>query len=329
MASSQRLAEWLLDHSSRLGLEVTALTWPRDWQIARLNDIHLALTFDGQQFAGRGTAVTSEEALSKAAGEAVERAFTKGHGIHSTGVALHTSASEAEFGARRELIERSTFFAHFYGRKPFLRLGEESSAELRRRYEPFFRKAGDAKIKIEFYTSAFHVGFPFVLCVAEGLEASNPWGGALGLAAKDDLASAVEGAFFECARSVANNILRDPPRLNLAGFLGLAKPSSLDRQKLSASLEYWSLVLHLFPKHETESSPQQRAMPALAIHKLPCPFPEINDAPVIAFRASPPGDADIHNSDPRQDPALLDWLTKLSGWEFRIDDLPTYPHFLG
>lgn len=328
MADSSKLIEWLGKSASRLNLQVTEFSWPREWRIPALNDMEVTIEIDGRAFVGRGTAHGEDLAVTKAGAEAIERAYCAGHGIHTIGVAVHTSEALARKNSVSELIERDAFFSHFYTKTPFVPSLEEN-ATLRKNYLGIFEAAESRGITIRFFqTRDSHQ--PVFLCVASGLAASPAWGGTVGLGSDEYEARAAEAAFLECARNIAA-IIHENARhpLTTDAFAAIPDPSSVDRQRLALNGDYWKRVLHLFPENAADAPGGERPTTdasSWATERLPCPFRALEDAPLFVCRTRI--DAPLYRAQDRS-PTTLRRLEAFTGSALRQDRLETLPHFLG
>ena len=331
MADSQELAHWLLDHAQELNLQATEMTWPQDIGLSSLKDFEIEITLQDQIFQGRGTGQTEEEAITKAGAEALERAFTFGAAIHSTGVALHTNEKMAIENAKNEFIERSSFFAHFYADKPFIKINSTVTDDLKKKYSAFFRKISDSKIEISFYQAATFGDVCTVLCVATGLYSMRSWGASVGISGSCSLASAAQRAFFESVRGVASVLAGNLNPLTLGDFSKISHPTALDHQRLSRDVEYWLSVKYLFPDTPEVSSNQTSRFnfPEITISRLPCPFEKLKSAPVHVFRVNAPRTIDFRHASISQNSDLKCFLELTTGWDFSSNQHSALPHFLG
>lgn len=322
MADSSKLTGWLTENASRLDLQVTELSWPREWGLA-LSDLEVSIEIEGRVYRGRGTAADEELALVKAGAEAVERAFCAGHGIHSVGVAAHTDENEAKRGAVKELFERDAFFSHFYTRTPFTAL--EDCLQVRERFAGIFSAASSASIPVRFFR-ARSVSLPIVIAVAEGLRAHPAWGGVVGFGCERSEDAAKESALLECARNLAATLFgegRAP--MNLADFSSLVSPSSEDRQRLALDISYWSEVRRLFPETLISTADAAVSREEPLTERLSVPFPVLEAAPLVVFRAqflNP-----IRPND--RSPTTLKRLRDFARHPINEAQLETLPHFLG
>lgn len=332
MADSERLKAWLLTHSKLLNLRLTQFDWVSDWKLKDLYDLQISIEIRGQKFIGRGTAATEDEAILKAGGEALERAYTSGNRVHSTGVAVHTDPKTAQTSARLELNERASFFWHFFSETPFLRLSSSHWSHLRERYLGAFEKLKVLKTDLSFFSTNSKNGVPTLICIATDASEPKTWGGIIGLSAKMEISKAIEGAFFECLRATAAfHILNNSESLTEQEFLRIQNPTSPDRQKLARNIDYWRRVNFLFPKTETEVVPLGQQTHFLShIQRLPCPFDEIESAPICAYRAGPHEDhTELNSVFDKPDQLTLAWLSDFYGIAINPSRASRRSHFLG
>lgn len=331
MADSEGLKSWLLDHSTSLNLRITQFDWFHDWGLKTFCDLRISIEVSGRTFVGRGTASSEDEAILKASGEALERAFTGGHHIHSTGAAVHTSEKMAQLNAQLELNERASFFGHFYSETPFAKLHESHWSHLIKRYPEAFEKLNSFKAEIGFFSTTNKNGLPTIICITSGLAATPSWGGVIGLSASAEMGLAIQSSFFECLRGfAASKILGDNTTLTESEFLCIQKPTSFDRQKLARNVEYWECLSCLFPAVPGEINLiQNRELFPSHIQALSCPYKEIKTAPLYAYRAAPHLSADLNSLFENSDPVTLSWLSEFFGQTIAQSQVMRRPHFLG
>ena len=320
MAHSGKLVSWLTDNASALNLQVTELSWAREWNLA-LSDLEVSIEAGGRTFRGRGTADDEELAFVKAGAEAIERAFCVGHGIHSVGVAAHTEEGAARSGAVKELFEREAFFSHFLTRKPFLPI--ETTARIHSNYAGIFSAAASIRIRFFRARSAFQ---PVVLAVAEGPRARPSFGGLVGISCAPTAEAAAESALLECARNIATILLgesREP--ISLEQFGKIPNPSSEDRQRLALDHSYWSKVAHLFPEAQSEILPDYSSRAEPILERLSSPFRALDSVPLVVCRAQ---FVESFTANGRN-PSTLARLQDFMGSAVTKAQLETLPDFLG
>lgn len=331
MADSEGLKSWLLDHSTDLNLRITQFDWFLDWGLKNFCDLRISVEVSGRTFVGRGTASSENEAILKASGEALERAFTGGHHIHSTGAAVHTSEKMAQLNAQLELNERASFFGHFYSETPFSKLRESHWSDLKKQYPEAFEKLNSFKAEIGFFSTTNKNGLPTIICIANGLAATPAWGGVIGLSASSEIDQAIQNSFFECLRGFAAfQILGDSKALSEHEFLRIQKPTSFDRQRLARNIEYWEGLSYLFPTAPGEMNlGGNRELFPSSIQTLSCPYKEIKTAPLYVYRAAPYLNADLNSLFEKPDPITLKWLSEFFGQTITQSQVTRRPHFLG
>lgn len=331
MAHSERLKSWLLDHSGSLNLQLTQFDWFHDWGLKNFYDLQILVEIGGRTFVGRGTATSENDAIIKASAEALERAYSGGNHIHSTGVAAHTLDELAKTNARLELNERAAFFGHFFTETPFARLHESHWSHLKTQYPGALEKLDSLKTEIGFYSTTNKNGFPTFVCIATGQAAKPSWGGVIGLSAKTETDQAIQSAFFECLRGTAAlHILGENKILTEHDFLRIKNPTSPDRQKLARNVDYWQSVSRIFPSEPSELNLSgARDLFPSHIQALSCPFEEIKTAPLYVYRAAPHASGDINSLFERPDPITLNWLSDFFGQTITQSQVMRRPHFLG
>lgn len=322
MAHSGKLTHWLTESASRLNLEVTELSWARDWGLD-LFDLEVSLEIEGRAFRGRGTAAEEELAFVKAGAEAIERAFCTGHGIHSVGVAAHTEEDLAKSGALKELFERDAFFSHFFTRSPFLPI--QTPPRLQERFSGVFSAARSALISLRFF-HARSSAQAVVISVAEGTQARPPFGGIIGLGCETTEEAAIESAFLEGARNVAASLVGGArPPLRLSDFSKILEPTSEDRQRLALDPSYWSKVEHLFPQSSSLPSMESSNSTEPIFERLSSPYRVLDSAPLFVYRAK-----FLNPFRPSErSPTTFARLEDFVGRTLTEAQLETLPHFLG
>lgn len=319
-----------MEHSDDLNLHLAQFDWPERWSANDVFDLQVTLEIRYQKFIGRGTANSEEDAFVKAGAEALERAITFGNDIHSTGVAVHVEDIAAQRNALLELNERAAFFGHFFTATPFIAI---DVSELNMRFAAVFKKLASLKIDLNFFSSINISGTHAYLCVATGKSAALPWGGAIGLSAKENKDEAVQAAFFECIRAAAAISDHGPlSRMTLADFRKINKPTAEDRQGLAQNLDYWNSISNLFPNAGERAGVRidiERSAVPNKLERLQCPFDEIKSAPVIAYRASPITGVDLNSLYEKSDEPTLKWLSEFFGAKISTDQVLMRPHFLG
>ena len=327
------MSVWLLNNADRINLRVTEMTWVRDWNLKDLCDLQATINVGGTTFVGRGTALGEDLALIKAGAEAIERAYCAGLGIHTVGVAVHTDAKAAQVNAESELNEREAFFCHFYTKTPFIPVRDFRADEVMQAYKNAIDKINSRGIDIRFF-QARASGSPVYLCVASGLGSQPKCGGIIGLGSKQDEKQAIESALFECLRNVAAVLINDVSGiLSVKEFQRISKPTSLDRQRLALNPEYWKEMSYLFPEQLNKAIETASPRPEngrWVTKKLECPFDELRNAPVVAYRATldrSMGEVLFYDRD--HSPVTLKRLRDFLQRSIEMNELESRPHFLG
>lgn len=322
MAHSSKLVSWLTENASALNLQVTELSWPREWMLA-LSDLEVSIEVEGRTFRGRGTDAEEELAFVKAGAEAIERAFCAGHGIHSVGVAAHTEEIAARFGAERELFERDAFFSHFLTRTAFSPV--KPDAPVVAKFAGVFSAATDASIRIRFFRARCSYQ-AVVVAVAEGARARPSFGGLVGLGCAPTEDAAMQSALVECARNVAAILLaegREP--MSLEQFAKIPGPTSEDRQRLALDQSYWNKVAHLFPETPSELSSDGASVVQPLFERLSSPFRAFETAPLVVYRAQFVNVGALNG----RNPSTLARLSEFKGKVLTEAHLESLPDFLG
>lgn len=335
MAASEKLISWLFANSERLNLRATKYDWPSLWNVRGLYDMQVEIEVANRKFVGRGTARGEDTAFLKASGEAIERAFCAGHYIASTGVALHTEEPSAIENVRNEIAERDAFFCHFFTNTPFTLVSSKFRTNLMREYKGIFEETTARGIWFDFF-AARSSGWPVFTCVATGVLARPQFGGIIGLGSQSNEWHSIQTAFFECLRNVSALCLADGPVAPIAqsDFESILRPTPTDHQRLAMDIEYWGSVSHLFPKKEvnTDIGPARNQVftNSWRVEPLPCPYEELRDAPVFAYRAV----LDEKSGRPvcrrkERSPTTVERLSEFLGRSISQAELNSQPHFLG
>lgn len=331
MAHSNELAAWLLQNADALDLRATSFTWPSEWGLIAHFDYEVSIDLRGIRYAGRATARGEELAFIKAGAEALERAYCAGHDLKSNGVAAHVNEADAILHARREALERDAFYCHYLTKTAFTPIDSAAFARLTSMYPLIFAKLDEFGVSLRFYDMRT-IGEASIVCVAEGLHSSSPWGGVIGLSSKTDFFDAAESALLECLRNTVMTIA-DPARetLSLSEFKALSQVGPHDRRKLALDLDFWRTVAPLFPSLRADVIEADHPRPPDAefiVKKLACPFSEIERAPIVVCRATLSASSS-HRSHDNSTGNHPDRLSKFLGRPIRASDQQTMPDFLG
>jgi hypothetical protein len=336
MAHPDKLTSWLLANSEQLNLQATTVNWVQSWKIDAYHDFQVKIDVGGQTFTGRGTAFGEDVAFLKAGAEAIERAYCKGHHIHTTGVAVHTDEDLAKEAVGNELSERDAFFCHFYTKTPFIPVESTYLYELMKIFKGVFDETLPLGIKFQLFR-ARSIGTRVFICIASGINAAPQFGGVIGLGAHSNEWRSIQAAFLECARSVAVVVLagEEPATITEEEFQTILRPSAFDRQRLARNVNYWKTVLSLFP--DSPAGPTEHIRPSgdatrISWHteRLECPFAELKTAPVHVYRArfdAKNGESLLRERD--NSPTTLSRLEKFLGRPFAKSEIELKPHFLG
>ncbi len=336
MAHPNGLTSWLLNNTERLNLRVTSFNWVESWKLDAYRDFQVQIDVGGQTFTGRGTARGEDLAFLKAGAEAIERAFCKGHHIHTTGVAVHTDERLAIEAVTNELSERDAFFCHFYTKTPFIPVESRYLYELTKLFKGVFDETLPRGVKFQLFR-ARSMGTKVFICVASGLSADPQFGGVIGLGSNINEWRSIQAAFWECTRSVAAVVLSTDQAATIAveEFQTILRPTALERQRLSRNVDYWRSILPLFPEGNADPAAQVRSVGDAShslwrVERLECPFEELRTAPVHVYRArfdAKSGEALLRERD--NSPTTLSRLSEFLGQSVVKSEIELKPHFLG
>lgn len=211
MENKKELAQWLLNHSKELDLQVKKLSWIKEWY-PELSDIEVSIKVNDKVIIGRGIANTPDLAFTKAGAEAIERAVCIENEMNSCGIAVHTDEELARDNAKNELIERDRFFCHYLTQTPFYDL-DLSDHDLN-----IINKLNELGITLKIYEMSQLNEVKSAIAVSE----SHHTGFNIGLGASSNQTEAKEKALLEClintiathdnkpSRANRDNILRAP-----------------------------------------------------------------------------------------------------------------------
>lgn len=296
-------------------------------------DFKVTLQIEDRTCIGRGTAIGEELAFIKAGAEAIERAICHHNRISTVGVAVHVDEVKCRASAHSELIERDSFFCHYYSRTPFAVLNDVAILNLRNQFPQVFEQTEANGYQWRLFTSG-RTGRPTVICLVTGMNAEVPFGGIIGLGRGNSLAGSVQKSFFECARNVASHFFKEEANFSLSieEFHKIQNTGSFDRQKLARNLDYWKQVSRLFAS-ETTKVQIASELPQTVLERMTALPPEFASAPIVAFRSA---------LDPKygrggfgsEVPTTLLRLSEFTGITLTPDDFNSgsinpLPHFLG
>lgn len=229
MASKEKLAQWLFDNRNQLQLKTLLATWVKDW-IPGFHDIRVQLEVDGKSYTGRGIATDQDQAFLTAGAEAIERAYCDSLGIHSNGVALHTSEENAKLNAKMELLERDGILCHFLTKTPFANL--EATSRINIDFEQIKNRLKN--LGVEIALKKVISSYPqIVLCIARKTEGENPFSCILGLGSHENINVSITKAITECLSNVVWRLEnKNVKTINIENFKNKSHHNSMDHQML-------------------------------------------------------------------------------------------------
>lgn len=235
MANQRKLTDWILKNQDELDLQVTELTWIKDFYPGWC-DLEVTLSINDIRVTGRGADLNDEIALGKATCEAIERYVCQSYGISSAGVAGHFDKAIAAQNAEQEFVERALLSFHISSGIP---LKTVSSDEI------IICDENGAKTKATFnlFQMTPYRDLTAFLCLVEGVSTGAGFGGILGLGCNRHPGKAEQKARLECLRNVtAQQDQRFKP-LSRNEFRQIQSPTPEDRQRLLFDSSYCTQLL--------------------------------------------------------------------------------------
>ncbi|MGK5084249.1 hypothetical protein WDW37_13215 [Bdellovibrionota bacterium FG-1] len=300
MAHPSRLSLWAFLHRETLQLQVTEFAWPKQLDL-KLSDIEVRLTLDNRPFTGRGTAATSELAFDIALAEALERGVqysARQSGQTYAGFAAHITEELASQSSIQELIERDSFFCHFYTQTPFLE--EIDPSILGEAWEQISKYLKKHQTALRSFRMRTPNGFTGVFTAANGPHASRPFQLILGLGCSSEenlpLLKALQSSIWECLRNLTAWLENISERaLTLSEFLSLPHPGPKEHQSLAMSLDHRTGIDSLFPTtamptlaSEVQGTNSGLASDLIQTKRIPFPTKNIPAPPLVFMGATHP-----------------------------------------
>ncbi len=233
------LTDWIVDHSDPLGLQVAEMTWPKQWKLG-VFDFQVQLNVDSIPGVGRGIAASEDEALDRAASEALERIIFKKKKLSSySGVALHPTLAQAKHHAAVEALERDSFFCHYLTRTQPAEISDQLIQS------PFRRESlaelENAGITFRAYSlPTLCSSYTCYACVSVGHKSKlSKYNFILGLGCSNSPEEGLNKAYIECvANTIAYLDQYEPLNpLPLAEFSKLTAPTATDHFRLALSMD--------------------------------------------------------------------------------------------
>ncbi len=282
MDDSQRIAQkiisWIREYQKALNIKITAYKWPSTVGV-NFFDCSVECVFMDRRLTGGATGLSEELALTKALAELTERAamINSKQGT-SNGFAAHTTKDRVKILARREIVERDSFFYHYLCQQSPNSINfKECLSTTAHCCHEFFDYNG-----VNFNLSELQslTDEKVVLAVGDGLKSNNPFGLCIGLGCDETLELAAEKAFWECCRHlvVAVTDLNKRKSINLDSFNKIADPGPLEHMALAMDLDYAQEAMKWL-KPRAREVPSQKNKSELQFSErfidLPTPFDQL------------------------------------------------------
>jgi hypothetical protein len=151
-----------------------------------------------------------ELALTKAVAEAFERSLFKisKHRLDVCGIAVHTDFNQAAENAQLELIERDSFFCHYFTSTPFLKLIAIEESRCGAHFKAICLESG---IEVAAYLMSSPIGYYSIALVLKGNHSRlKPFGTRIGLGcSKLGIEDALQKALLEALPMLAVVVLSE------------------------------------------------------------------------------------------------------------------------
>jgi len=265
------------------------MTWPKRFDLD-LWDYSASFRCNGAEFTGRGTSTNQALALNAALGEAVERATCHSMNIRTTGVAVHPDFNIAKNSAMLELIERKSYQAALIDNVLF---NDAFPYVIPNKTQIFLAEHG---VLISFFNiPTLKEGVSVVMCAAEGVSSSRPFGGIIGVAASADQAIASNKAFIECFRSLTAWLFGSETMsaISYAEFEKIENKLPKFHKSLALNIDYWRKA-RAGLKHEVANNV---ALDEMCFRRLPLPL-ELQPCPIFAVKCETAHSADLYDKIP-------------------------------
>lgn len=330
MAPAPSIADWAIENADRLDLKVDRLTWADAW-IPGLWDFFVEIKVGGQTFNGRGSALTDDEAFTKAVAEAMERTAIPASTL-SSGFAAHVDVESAKSSALKELVERDAFFCHWLTKTPFLQKLDEKSCGLSlgdRAIAHIVEQAETKGVQLQIAKMKSFNRLSAYLCVASGTGAVPPFGTVIGLGCEADPDQAIRHAVVECLRtSVAwiSGNYSGGEALSRAAFERIAAKGALEHERFGLSLDAVDLLAPNLDSLQDQIYIEPDMVADFTIIELPEP---VADAPLIIARATSPRVQNAFFGPVAPAHVNLIRLAEFCGRPVCLNDLRLDPHPFG
>lgn len=204
MDDAKKLIHWAINLPPDFDPQITLFDWPKRFALNQF-DYHFKFKFNNSEYQGRGIAVETEKALTKAIVEAIERTVIDKHSLkNSNGIAAHFEEPLARENAVCELIERDIFLCNFLC--PLAGVVEINSNTISSSFTEILDKLKKNNIAIQLYELGTTLDRIVVLAICNGFDSKTPFGCVIGLGSHLVREVAIHAALIEMIRNVVTQI---------------------------------------------------------------------------------------------------------------------------
>lgn len=312
------MLQWFSENAERIALKVYRDRYTDNF-LPHVFDYLVTTEFSGQKYWGRGIDEVEINALNAACAEMVERATIHSQKAsnrtwHPGGTAAHPSLQDAEDRAKRELVERDSFFSHFLTKMPFFEIQAHLTVEqIRKKLEPHgitVRVGGMCSPK----------GLRSVVTACFGASSINPFGVFIGSSSGRTAEEALLKSIKESVALVAGHLRSKEEKDSMSGSAG-----PLFNHRV-ASLPESAVCLERFFINSASGS-HLNAMNALNIATEPLDLhPAFAGCPVTVVRATSPDAQQLFFGETKPEHINFKRLSQFLGKDVRWEDVNKTTH---
>lgn len=133
------LLNWLYDHKNELNLKISLAEWPERSGF-NLHDVEMNISYEGQNYVGRGLDAHETIAIKKASSEVVEHLISSILKINTTGLSVADADFDSEEHAKCEVLERCFLKEHMERELPLVISDVDSE------FSSYFKKNNSGKV---------------------------------------------------------------------------------------------------------------------------------------------------------------------------------------
>lgn len=202
MAKDTSVLKWCLDNTKKFNFTIKEIQSTPKF-LPGYHDYLVKIFFNNETFYGRGIDSHETTALVKAFAELFERiVMFDSEFPNSNGIACHTDIKKAQENAKREMIERDSFFCHYLNRISFKKEIKIFSTKIK---ESIHQLEKVYKSDTNVYLMDNSLGYYNVLCLAKGHRCQHPFSYILGASSHLDLEKAITKAYSEVLINVVSS----------------------------------------------------------------------------------------------------------------------------